>query len=528
MFVLDTSIDVGVVYHYLKGVSMNASKTKILCVDDERDNLDLLEGLLVSQGYEVVMAESGSDALKQIADQKFDLVLLDVLMPEIDGFEVCRKIKDNKQYRRIPVVMITALTSKEDRIKSIEAGAEDFISKPFDSTEVLARIRMLLKFKDLNHRLNSAYDAITNIVGFDEAIAMSFDPKNADFLVRTNGIINNILRRRPDISDRAEVVIVGYVDLNNIWQWYKFDSVLRDLHCAWLKTDLSQDLHISPSSTMQFFHINEEELGTSAYRSFIERMKSMSIPVSNMLCFLSKTFCIVALNFEKHLSHYDAELMNSIVMQNLYFHSLSSRIKETEEAFNNVVLSLARAAEANDQNSGNHILRVGEYCATIARRLGMSEKFCNIIRVQAALHDVGNIFIRPDILRNPGKLSPEEFEEIKKHPLTGSEILGNHGWLTIAKNVAISHHEKWDGSGYPYGLRGEEIPLEGRILNIADQYDVLRNKRVYKPRYDHQEAFKIITEGNGRTLPHHFDPRVLRVFRETASQFEKIYERLNG
>jgi HD-GYP domain-containing protein (c-di-GMP phosphodiesterase class II) len=214
------------------------------------------------------------------------------------------------------------------------------------------------------------------------------------------------------------------------------------------------------------------------------------------------------------------------VMQNLYLQSLASRIQETENAFENAVLTLARASEANYRDAGNHVLRVGEYCTTIARRLGMPEKFCNIIRVQSALHDVGNLHINPDILNKPGKLSDDEFQEIKKHPLFGSEMLGNHTWFTMAKNAALSHHEKWDGSGYPYGLRGKEIPLEGRILNIADQYDVLRNARVYKPSLDHQAAYKIITEGNGRTLPDHFDPQVLRVFKEAAPQLDAIYEKL--
>src|SRR3990172_970978 len=169
-------------------------RPKILCVDDEPANLRLLDAILAPCGYEVVKAADGKEALEVIGEQKVDMVLLDVILPGINGFEVCRKIKENESWRMIPVVLITGLRSKEDRIRGIEAGAEDFISKPYDSGEVLARIRMLLKMKDLNDRLRAAYDGMNNLTQYGEHIVNTFDPLRFDFEDNIDKTISYLIR----------------------------------------------------------------------------------------------------------------------------------------------------------------------------------------------------------------------------------------------------------------------------------------------------------------------------------------------
>ena len=317
---------------------------RILCVDDEDFTLDLLETLLSPLGHEVVTALEGKTALGILANKHIDLVLLDINMPGMDGYEVCRKIKGDPQTKHIPVIMITSMDSRETKLKGIEAGAEEFLTKPLDQPELLLRVKNILN------------------------------------------------------------------------------------------------------------------------------------------------------------AH------------------------EYEDAFTYLIHSLARAAEANDIDTGNHILRVGEYSAMIARELGLPEKFVETIRLQATLHDVGKVHISSHILKKDGKLTEEEMEEMKKHAAFGAMIIGDHPRLVFGKTIALNHHEKWDGSGYPAGLKGEQIPLEARIVAIADCYDALRNSRVYKPCYDHRGACRIITEGDDRLHPEHFDPKILAIFKRIEPVFEKMYD----
>lgn len=338
-------------------------KSKILIVDDQPSNVMLLEQILAQEGYtNVISTQQPKDVQNIYLKEKPDLVLLDLNMPELDGFGVMNQLQEVETDSYIPVLVLTAVDHPAVRQRALTAGARDFLSKPFDVSEVICRIRNLLEVRILHNRHRN---------------------------------LNQILEAQ-----------------------------------------------------------------------------------------------------------------------------VKERTQELEDTRKEVIYRLGRAGEYRDNETGNHVIRMSQFSYLLAQKMGFPESQCELILNASPMHDIGKIGIPDKILLKPGKLDHDEWEIMKTHVIKGVEILtGNNSELIkTARNIALHHHEKWDGSGYPGGLKGEDISIEGRVVAVADVFDALTSERPYKKAWEMDDAVQFIQEQKGK----HFQPELVEAFMEIIPEAVKI------
>ena len=259
---------------------------------------------------------------------------------------------------------------------------------------------------------------------------------------------------------------------------------------------------------------------------------AVGAPIKNFItCRISgeRPGSLIAFNYPGRATSYDGDVLHGLAVLIGSVVALSEKMRETENAFQYTIEALARACEAAEEGTGKHISRVNRYAGALAANAGFASDFVQAVSFSAQMHDVGKIKIPNSVLLKQGPLDRAENEMILMHPVYGEKILGNSPRLEVAREIAISHHENWDGSGYPYNLRGNTIPVAGRVVKIADVYDALRSRRSYKESLSHRDALEIFRNGDERIDPqNHFDPMLLKTFFDIEHIFEKIYDSLAG
>lgn len=275
-----------------------------------------------------------------------------------------------------------------------------------------------------------------------------------------------------------------------------------------------QDICGSVEEFQGFFHPRVVEAMESPILNFVScRISGRSLGV------------MVAFNYPGRATEYDADVLRSAAVVIGSLLTVSASIQETERAFAYTIEALARACEAAEEETGRHIVRVNRYSGALAANMGFNLAFIEDVSISAQMHDVGKIKIPVEILLKKGPLTANEMKLMRQHPAYGAEIIGDSPRLKVAREIALSHHENWDGTGYPKRLKGERIPMAGRIVKVADVYDALRSRRSYKPPLTHEEALRVFREGDERINPAaHFDPSVLAAFFKIEHMFEMIYD----
>ncbi len=457
---------------------------------------------------------------------KFNPVAIIVDLDDYD-YSIYKSIAMSDSDNYIPIL---ALHSKERAaLPPTDAAMEYYMHKSDLAASLPYIMKIFIDFKSkytgikqcysINDLINSKTDSllkkfIGNEFLYFESIEMLLKCVFSD-----NRQLINIPRNILIASRREDGTEVDIYTFNN-------GDMVKDIEAIELMK--SNKLFDSKCEFENAFYMNCDRQEYSDLDSseniFDEELRQRLGIITDFAGYITTDTAILGVNYENNVSQFDAGIIKELCINYNLIQNIYRQMSKVNSAFIYTVNALSRASEVNDDDTGMHIKRVNAYSRLIAESLGLDKKYKDTIAFSAQMHDVGKLSVPKNILIKPGKLTKSEFEVMKDHTLYGAKIIGDSPQLAMASEISISHHEKFDGSGYPYGKAGEEIPLSGRIVAIADIYDALRTERVYKPAYLHSTALDIITKGDGRVMPQHFDPQILEIFKTRHKEFCDIYE----
>ena len=499
---------------------------KIMIVDDTPMYLKMLVEMLREQGYKVAGFRRGSQALKAAAKSPPDLFIFDINMPEMDGFELCERLKADDFLEDIPVIFVSSLIGTKEKVKAFNLGAVDYLTKPVQLDEAKSRIETHLDMRRLQNKLKEKNRVL--------------EENEAKFRAISDSALDAVIM----IDEKARIVYWNHA-AEEIFGYTSDEVMGLDPHDMIMPEQYRKDYE----KGFEKFKMTGEGSAIGKVLELTAKHKNgEEFPIEVALSPIKmgdKTYWSSAIIRDITERKMSEEVINEyareIDRKNRYLEEMvEEKVEEISNSQIATIKALANLAESRDDETGLHIERTQSFCFFLAAELReefpefqdiIDEKYIENLTRAAPLHDIGKVGIPDSILLKKGKLTPEEFEEIKKHTTIGAKSLEearasypNNDFINIGTKIARSHHEKWDGSGYPDGLAGTNIPLSARIMALADVYDALRSKRVYKPAFSHEKSHRIINEESGK----HFDPTMVEAFNRLQEEFEEISNSING
>lgn len=443
------------------------SEMNILIVDDNPKNIQLAANVLKSAtDYNIYYATSGEAALLQLDKRNYALILLDVMMPEMDGFETAAKIKANNKTSGIPIIFLTANASQQSIVRAFEVGAEDYVTKPFNQLELISRVKthvelfrircQLTEDAHQKERLLQQYKKVVDIA----SIVFKMDTEGKITYVNDEYCILSHFTHK----DMAEKSIAEMLQSDNIAE--QLDEIWGALRSG---SVWSGRLNILTRDE-DVFIVEATIMPINGPAGKIDEYITVSNDITPII-------------------------------------TIKQEIIDTQSE---LLYTLGEISELRSKEVSWHVRRVSEYIGILATACGLNDEEIQLLKTASPMHDVGKIGIADSVLLKRGKLTAEEFELMKSHTTIGYQLFKNskRKMLRTAAIISHEHHEKWDGSGYPRGLKGEDIHIYGRITAIADVFDALSHKRIYKAAWSVERTLEYIKAENGKA----FDPLISELF----------------
>ncbi|PID77942.1 MAG: transcriptional regulator [Deltaproteobacteria bacterium] len=496
-------------------------KKSILFVDDEEVILEIVSEFFEQKEYNVFTCTNGFEALSLFETEKIDCCFTDINMPEMDGLSLAEEIR--KKDNTLPVIIMTGYPSVDNILKTLKNGIVDFLIKPINLSQMELCIKRILREREL----------------FIGNILLKKEIENKERLEKLNR----------ELSDKVE----DLSRLNKIMSDFTGLSSSEDIFRLLL--DMSVDISEAESSAL--YIINDENLPVNVFVSsgeenffrnndislnLIEEVAKESFPVLikdaavderipesvtslllNPLQIRDKTFAVLAAAvFDKKKFFVEKSLFYiSFICQRASYNI--ENLALYENIYDNLFSTLyafVTAIEARDDYTGQHSNRVSRLAVILGKALGCSDEEIDALHFGGRLHDIGKIGISDILLLKEGSLTAEEFEEVKKHPVIGADIIGKLGLWSREEEIIRYHHERYDGTGYPEGLKANEIPYLARITSVVDAYDAMASNRVYRKKLSQEDIIRNLEQGAGSQ----FDPFIVRVFIEIVKEGKHILD----